>query len=305
MSINRKTLFAEMKKIVGGYNGDQGKKRIEGLDALLDACEAQGVTDHKYIAYILATPMIETGGSFAPITESLNYSSVALVSKFGKRITEAQAEQYGRTKNHPANQEMIGNIIYGGEWGVANLGNTQAGDGYKFRGRGYVQTTGRRLYEMYGYADNPDALTDPEISAKVMVKGMMEGDFTGKKLEDYLGGDKADWVNARRIVNGTDRAQDIAAYAKKFYAALEKSEVANPYPLKTSRTVQGSVAAGSGGAIQLVSSVSAVNDAVQAHQDAFTTGNVVGIAIGLVAVLGAVYALYARWDDAGRPKFWQ
>jgi putative chitinase len=54
-----------------------------------------------------------------------------------------------------------------------------------------------------------------------MFLGMINGMFTGKKLKDYFHDVSADWVNARRIINGLDRANDIAAYAKKFLAALE------------------------------------------------------------------------------------
>ena len=53
------------------------------------AYEDEGVTDLRQVAYVLATPMIETGGSFIPIVESLNYSTDALVAKFGKRIGAA------------------------------------------------------------------------------------------------------------------------------------------------------------------------------------------------------------------------
>jgi len=196
--------------------------QVAGIDALLDACGVHGVTDGRQIAYILATPMIETGGSFVPIVESLNYSTTALLSKFPNRITKAQAEAYGRNTKHAANQVAIGNIIYGGTWGAKNLGNTLEGDGFKYRGRGLVQTTGRRLYEIFGHEDDPDAVCDVKVSADIMVRGMRDGTFTGKKLADYFG-PKTDWVGARRIVNGTDRAADIANYAKKFYAAYKAS----------------------------------------------------------------------------------
>lgn len=304
MKINRKTFFAEIKNTVGGYVGEVGAKRIAGIDAILDAFDTEGVTDPRWMAYVLATPMIETGETFAPITESLNYSEASLLSKFGKRITAAQAKKYGRNASHAANQEAIGNIIYGGPWGKTNLGNKLTGDGFKYRGRGLVQTTGRRLYEIFGYADNPEAVGDIKISADIMVRGMRDGTFTGKKLSDYFNDDKTDWTNARRIVNGVDRAADIARIAQVFYKALQKSEVANSYELKSSRTIQGAAVSGSGGALVLVDNVQDVVNAVQSHQDAFTTGQVVGIIVGLVAVCGALYALYARWDDAGRPKFW-
>jgi len=219
--MDRAKFFAAVKTSV--FGGKFTQAQVAGIDALLDACAKEGVTDGRSVSYILATPMIETGGSFVPIVESLNYAASALVSKFGKRITSAQANTYGRTAAHPANQEMIGNIIYGGAWGANNLGNTQPGDGFKYRGRGLVQTTGRRLYEIFGYADNPDAVCDIKISADIMVRGMRDGTFTTKKLANYFGA-TADWVNARRIVNGTDRAADIAGYAQKFYAAWKAAQ---------------------------------------------------------------------------------
>ncbi|MFS8051571.1 hypothetical protein QD357_01970 [Rhizobium sp. BR 317] len=210
--------FAAVRTTV--FGGRLSTNQVNGAEALIDACASLSVVDDRHIAYILATPMIETGGTFVPITESLNYSAAALTAKFGNRITAAQANQYGRTASHPADQESIGNIIYGGTWGAKNLGNTQPGDGYLFRGRGLVQTTGRRLYALFGHADNPDEVCDVNVSAAIMVKGMRDGTFTGKKLSDYFNATVTDWVNARRIVNGTDRADDIAGYAKKFAVAL-------------------------------------------------------------------------------------
>jgi hypothetical protein len=53
-----------------------------------------------------------------------------------------------------------------------------------------------------------------------MYGGMIGGWFTGKKLSDYLGNGKVDFVNARRIINGLDRADDIAGYANSFLAAV-------------------------------------------------------------------------------------
>lgn len=219
--MNRAKFFASIRS--NPFKGSLTHEQVAGIEALLDECEKQGVTDQRQVAYILATPMIETGGTFEPITESLNYTTEALRAKFPNRITAAEAQQYGRNSSHVANQEMIGNIIYGGEWGKKNLGNTQPGDGYKYLGRGLVQATGRRLYEIFGHADTPETLASIPVSAFVMVKGMKEGIFTGKKLSDYFNASSEDWTNARRIVNGTDRAADIAFYARTFYNALKVS----------------------------------------------------------------------------------
>jgi hypothetical protein len=58
------------------------------------------------------------------------------------------------------------------------------------------------------------------IAVRVIFRGMHEGWFTGKKLEDYIIGNECDYVGARKIVNGTDRAETIAGYAEKFQSAL-------------------------------------------------------------------------------------
>lgn len=111
--------------------------------------------------------------------------------------------------------------------GRADLGNTQKGDGFRFRGRGYVQITGRRNYTKFGIVDNPDAALRPDLSAFILVKGMTEGLFTGKKLSDYFKDGKADPIGARRIVNGTDRAKLIASHWHVFRDALEAARNAD------------------------------------------------------------------------------
>lgn len=115
------------------------------------------------------------------------------------------------------------------------LGNTPEadGDGVLYAGRGYVQLTGRRNYrfaterlrelglEVDLIAD-PDAALRTDVASQVLVRGMIEGWFTGKKLRDYIPAapSLAHFTNARRIINGTDRAALIAGYAVKFHAAL-------------------------------------------------------------------------------------
>lgn len=100
-----------------------------------------------------------------PINEGLNYSVEGLINGFGRhRISIEDANKYGRTDKQKANQEMIANILYGGSWGLKNLGNTKPGDGWKFKGRGFKQITGRANYEALSkytgidYVNNPDLL---------------------------------------------------------------------------------------------------------------------------------------------------
>lgn len=97
------------------------------------------------------------------LTENLNYSVDALTKLFGNRITEAQAKKYGRSSEHKANQEAIANIIYGGSWGLDNLGNKEVGDGWKYRGRGAKQITGRYNYRQCGAALGVDLLEHPDL----------------------------------------------------------------------------------------------------------------------------------------------
>lgn len=218
--MNRASFFNSIRKSI--FNGSLSQSQVTGLDAILDASEKFGVTDLRMVAYAMATPMIETGGTYEPISESLNYSVEALRSKFGNRISAADAARYGRTAMQKANQEAIANIIYGGAWGKENLGNTQPGDGWKYKGRSLVQLTGRRNYAKFDLEDNPDDALKIETAAEIMVEGMRDGLFTGKKFSDYFG-TNAQWVQARRMINSLDKAQEIANYAMKFHTALQSA----------------------------------------------------------------------------------
>lgn len=117
------------------------------------------------LAHWLGQMWVDSAG-FSTMVENLNYSVEGLLKTFSRdRISEADAKKYGRTADRPANQEAIANIIYGGEWGRKNLGNTQPGDGWKYRGSGYMQITGRANTERSGFT--PEQLrTDPVASAR-------------------------------------------------------------------------------------------------------------------------------------------
>lgn len=95
---------------------------------------------------------------------------------------------------------------------------------YPYYGRGYVQLTWKRNYDLYGISATPEKALDPKVSVRILFDGMERGVFTGKKLSDYFSDTKEDPVNARRIINGTDKAKLIAGYYKNFLDALNASE---------------------------------------------------------------------------------
>lgn len=88
-----------------------------------------------------------------------------------------------------------------------------------FYGRGYVQLTWEFNYATFSkilnidLLRNPDLALDSKISSKILCIGMTKGLFTGVSLSHYFGPGKADWVNARRIVNGLDKAKEFAEHA--------------------------------------------------------------------------------------------
>lgn len=220
---NRKYLFDLLRN--APFGGSLTTAQVKAIEMILDLCEALRLPLY-FIAYIMATAFHETGGKMTATTESLNYTTTALRSKFSReRISLADADRYGRTKKRAANQSAIANLIYGGAWGLRNLGNKLVGDGWRFIGRGLVQLTGRRNYELFGLGDNPEGATDLAKAVEILVKGMVDGVFTGTRLSHYVKAGVFDPVGARGVVNGTDKASLIAMHYEAILAALTKAEV--------------------------------------------------------------------------------
>lgn len=101
---------------------------------------------------------------------------------------------------------------------------------YPWYGRGYVQLTWERNYREAGnkigvaLTDDPDLAMAPEHAAVILVQGMKDGWFTGMRLDNYITLQASDFVEARRVVNGTDKAETIAGIAKDYDEALLKLE---------------------------------------------------------------------------------
>ena len=97
---------------------------------------------------------------------------------------------------------------------------------YPYYGRDLVQTTWLRNYERVKKFSGVDVVKNPELigqmplAAEVAVMFMREGWYTTKKLSHYFNDTKEDWIGARRIINGKDKAELIASYGKVFLTAL-------------------------------------------------------------------------------------
>ena len=133
---------------------------------------------------------------------------------------------------HGFTRDDLAEKRYGHETNIGKaLGNSEVGDGAKYKGRGYVQIVGRRNYtklngllELEGtpndLVSNPDAANIPEIAYKTASIVLIEGLFTGKKMSEFITATEADYIGARRVTNGNDKAELIANDAKKLEAIL-------------------------------------------------------------------------------------
>lgn len=98
---------------------------------------------------------------------------------------------------------------------------------YPYYGRDLVQTTWRYNYEKVrdftgvDVVSNPDLIADLTVAAKTAIEFMYRGHYTGRRLGQYFDHDTEDWINARRIINGTDKAALIAGYGKEFMKGLQ------------------------------------------------------------------------------------
>jgi putative chitinase len=179
------------------------------------------VTVRKVMEYFKLTPIRtahflgqtahETGG-FTLFTENLNYSAAGLLSIFPRHFTQQQAQEYQRKP------ERIANRAYRDRMGN---GNEASGDGWKFRGRGALQLTGKDNYKLFSeYLKRPEIMTNPDlVTAEFAFESAMFF-FDRNKLWTICDGgvdDKTITAVTRRVNGGTHGLQDRIQRTKRFY----------------------------------------------------------------------------------------
>lgn len=196
MPYDRKFFFDGVRANL--FGGTLNQSQVDGMNYLLEvwewAFEANNPNDGTmWLAYALATFFHETAQTMQPIEE------------YGK----GSGKSYGQPTG-PYNQ------CYYGRGHVQLTWDTN----YK-NGQQYIKDRYGKEVSIYPDASN---MLDPETSALISYDGMVYGWFTGVGLPNYLSKSKGieDPVNARRIVNGTDCAQQIAGYYWKFKASLKQ-----------------------------------------------------------------------------------
>lgn len=143
---------------------------------LLEALSSGGISDKRAQANILAQVQAESGG--VPKAENLNYSPERLMQMFPKKFASIEEA----TQVAAAGPESVGNKIYGGRMGNA------PDEGFKYRGRGLIQLTGKDNYKKYGdiigvdLVSKPDLANDPEIARKLAVAYFQEKQKAGVDL---------------------------------------------------------------------------------------------------------------------------
>ena len=204
------------------FGGSLSQTQVDGMKSIIAAFDKYGDGDQRKLAYCLATGFHETGGSFGPKVENLNYTSASRIRDvWPTRFTLATAIDYARQP------QKLANFVYGGR-----LGNTRPGDGWLYRGRGPAQPTGRGMYAKMGkllgldLEAKPDLALQQEIGSEILVLGLVRGLFTGKALAAGV----PDWVEARATINADKNTKSatgvpfgklIGGYADKFLVALE------------------------------------------------------------------------------------
>jgi len=167
------------------------------------------------LSHFLAQCGHESAG-FKAVQENLNYGAKGLLGIFKKYFpTEAKALQYERKP------EKIANLVYGSRMGN---GDEASGDGYKFRGRGYIQLTGKNNYAAFGKAINEDITANPDlVSTKypLLSAAWFWSSNSLNALADKGADDASVTAITKRVNGGTIGLPDRIKHFKEYYTLLK------------------------------------------------------------------------------------
>lgn len=201
MGINRKLFFDSVRRDL--FDGKLTAAHVAGLSAILTKWERDMPNaDQRWLAYMLGTAHHETGRTLQPVRETFASSDAQAIA----RLDHAYAK---------------GALT----WVKTPYWHKDA-DGKSWLGRGFVQITHKANYQKLGSAigidlvGDPDRAMDLDVANKIMFTGMTNGLFTGRRLRNYFAGSAEDWRSARKIINGLERADLVASYAKSYYTAI-------------------------------------------------------------------------------------
>lgn len=201
---------------VGGLKLDKLKGHIpDAVIAMIpDTAAKFQINTPLRLAHFLAQCGHESGG-FRATQENLNYSAKGLNGIFKKYFpTEAAAAAYAR------NPQKIANKVYGNRMGN---GPESSGEGYKFRGRGYIQLTGKENYTAFGKAIGEDILSNPDKVASTYALLSAAWFFSKNGLHKMADGGATDAVVTsitKRVNGGTIGLADRIKHFKEYYHLL-------------------------------------------------------------------------------------
>ena len=165
------------------------------------------------LAHFLAQAGHESGG-FKALNENLNYGAAGLLGTFKKYFTPDTAALYERKP------EKIANLVYADRMGN---GNKASGDGWKFRGRGYIQLTGKDNYTAFGKSINEDITTNPDLVATKYPLMSAAWFFHKNGLHKLADGGATDVVVTsitKRVNGGTIGLSDRIKHFKEYHSLL-------------------------------------------------------------------------------------
>ena len=185
------------------------------IDQIPDTAARFGITTSLRLAHFLSQTCHETGG-FRLFTENLNYGSKGLLSiftKYFKTIDKANAYQ--------RNPEKIANLVYANRMGN---GDEKSGDGWKYKGRGALQTTGKSNYEEFAnFMKMPEIMSNPDLVATKFALASAGFFFKKNNLWSICdrGSDKSTVISLRKRVNGgLIGIDDVQKHFNHFYHLL-------------------------------------------------------------------------------------